>query len=73
MSTVQTKAGSLMWRRFAICQRAQDLVEYALLLAFVGVGIAAMFLAISAPVSAVWNNTDKHLKKGHAYAKGQDK
>ena len=62
-----------MWRRFAICQRAQALVEYALLLAFVGVGIAAMFLAISTPVSAIWNTTDKHLKKGHAYAKGHDK
>jgi len=39
----------------------------------VGLGVAAMFLAIAAPVSNVWNNTDKHLKKGHAYAKGQHK
>lgn len=62
-----------MWRRFALCQRAQDLVEYALLLAFVGLGVAAMFLAASAPLVGVWNNADKHLKKGHAYAKGQDK
>jgi len=62
-----------MWRRFAICQRAQDLVEYALLLAFVVIGIAAMFLAISAPLIGVWNNTDSHLKKGHAYAKGHNK
>ena len=60
-------------RRLALSQRAQDLVEYALLLAFVGLGVAAMFLATSAPLVGVWNNADKHLKKGHAYAKGQDK
>jgi len=63
----------LVWRRFAICQQAQDLVEYALLLAFVGVGIAAMIVGISEPLSGVWSTADKHLKKGHAYAKGQDK
>ena len=63
----------LMCRRFTFCQQAQDMVEYALLLAFVGLGIAAMGLAISDPLSGIWSTANSHLKKGHAYAKGHYK
>jgi Flp pilus assembly pilin Flp len=42
----------------------QDLVEYSLLLAFVVVTSAALFLYNSASVSAIWRTTDNALSKG---------
>lgn len=51
----------------------QDLVEYTLLLAFIGLCAVAFFMQISNSVSAVWNTAQSHLDKGHHYAKGKDK
>ena len=63
----------LTWRRFAICQQAQDLIEYTLLLAFVTLGVIAVISGLSDPVSNVWNTAGSHLEKAKEYAKGQGK
>jgi Flp pilus assembly pilin Flp len=61
------------WRRFAICQRGQDLIEYTLLLAFVALGIVAVIVQVSEPVTKVWNKANSHLEKAKEYAKGHSK
>jgi len=63
----------LTCRRFVVCQQAQDLVEYTLLLAFVMLGIIAVISQISQPINNVWNTAGSHLDKGKHYAKGQEK
>jgi len=62
-----------LWRRFAVRESGQDLVEYTLLLAFVTLGVAAILLGSGQSVNSIWTTTSTQLKKGHAYAKGQDK
>lgn len=50
-----------MWLRQ---EDGQDLVEYSLLLAFVVVTSAALFLYNSASISAVWGKTNNELSQG---------
>jgi len=42
-------------RRFAVCSRGQDLVEYVLLLALMIIATTAMLLTAGESLSAVWN------------------
>jgi Flp pilus assembly pilin Flp len=42
-------------RRFAICTRGQDLVEYILLLALMVIATTAMLVTAGESLSAVWN------------------
>jgi hypothetical protein len=44
-----------MLRRFAICTRGQDLVEYILLLALMVIGTTALLMTAGQSLSAVWN------------------
>lgn len=48
----------LEWLRY---EDGQDVVEYSLLLAFVVVASAALFLYNSAAVTTIWNITDNNL------------
>ena len=58
-------------RRFASDDDGQDLIEYCLLMAFVVLVAVIIFMNVGQSASAVWNSANNHLKKGHAYAKGQ--
>ena len=58
------------WLRLILCQRGQDVVEYTLLLAFVGLSSAAVLVNVGQAANGVWNTTDSHLKKGNAYGLG---
>jgi hypothetical protein len=55
---------------FAVCELGQELIEYTLLLAFLGLGSAAMLLNLAGSANPIWNTSDSHLKKGHAYGQG---
>ena len=60
-------------RRFLKEESGQDLVEYTLLLAFASLGTAAVLMTSGLSINSVWTTAHSQLKKGHAYAKGQDK
>ena len=48
-------------RSFWIHEEGQDVVEYALLLAFVCLAGAAMFVAMRGETSTIWQNVNTHL------------
>jgi Flp pilus assembly pilin Flp len=58
--------------RFVVRECGQDLVEYTLLLAFASLGTAAVLMTSGLSINSVWTTAHSHLKKGHAYAYGQD-
>ena len=49
--------GCSFWRR----EEGQDLIEYSLLLAFVCLAGAAMFVAMRGETSVIWQNVNTHL------------
>ena len=42
-------------------ERAQDLIEYTLLIAFVALASAALFLGVGGSISAIWNATNTQI------------
>ena len=51
----------LSTRRFLVEEDGQDLVEYTLLLAFVVLGSAALFINAGGSISGIWNITNTRL------------
>ncbi len=48
-------------RRFIADTQGQDLIEYTVLLAFVVLGTAALYLGAGAGVSGVWSSSNSPL------------
>lgn len=48
-------------RRFRNDEQGQDLIEYTLLLAFVALASAALFLNAGTQVSTIWSTTNSQL------------
>jgi Flp pilus assembly pilin Flp len=48
-------------RRFWKCERGQDLIEYMLLLAFVVMGAAAVYLDTAGSMSQIWTKSRSEL------------
>lgn len=53
-----------LWRKFVKDQTAQDLTEFALLIAFVVVAGAALFQMAAGNFTAVWTTTNHNLQLG---------
>ncbi len=49
-------------------ERGQDLVEYTLLLAFVALASAALFIGAGGSVSGIWNVANSRLAEANASA-----
>jgi len=47
--------------RFACDEQGQDLIEYTLLLAFVCLASAALFIGAGGGVNAIWTNANARL------------
>ena len=62
-----------LWKWFVASCHGQDLIEYTLLLAFVCLVSAALFIGAGGALGGVWSAASSHINKGHHYAKGQDK
>lgn len=62
-----------LWKGFAVSCHGQDLIEYTLLLAFLCLASAALFIGAGGALGGVWNVANSHLNHGHHYAKGRDK
>jgi Flp pilus assembly pilin Flp len=52
-------------RRLMGDETGQDLVEYALLLAFVALAGAAAFVGMSSSVNTIWSAANSHLAAGN--------
>jgi Flp pilus assembly pilin Flp len=57
-----------MIRNFLRDEQGQDLIEYTLLLAFVALASAALFIAAGGSVSGIWNIADSQLSAAAASA-----
>ena len=59
-----------MWglRVFGRDQNGQDLVEYSLLLAFVCLAAAAMFIGVGRNVSGIWSITNASMQQAYCAA-----
>jgi len=57
-----------MISRFLQDEQAQDLIEYTLLLAFVCLASAALFISAGGSVSGIWNTTNSDLAAANASA-----
>jgi Flp pilus assembly pilin Flp len=57
----------MMWN-FLRDDQGQDLIEYTLLLAFVALASAALFIDAGGSVSGIWGKTQAELDAGNAAA-----
>ena len=57
----------MMWN-FLREEQGQDLIEYTLLLAFVALASAALFIAAGGSVSGIWSVANTRLKDAAASA-----
>jgi Flp pilus assembly pilin Flp len=49
-------------------EEGQDLIEYTLLLAFVALASAAIFIGAGSSISGIWNTANTLLANANAYA-----
>lgn len=49
------------FKRFLHEEQGQDLIEYTLLLAFVALGSASIYIATGSSTQTVWNAASTHL------------
>ena len=57
-------------RNFWDDDSAQDLIEYTLLMAFVAMASAALFLGAGGSLSGIWNTTNSQLSAASATISG---
>jgi Flp pilus assembly pilin Flp len=57
-----------IFTRFLQDEQGQDLIEYTLLLAFVCLASAALFISAGGSVSGIWNTTNSDLAAANASA-----
>jgi len=49
-------------------ERGQDLIEYSLLIAFIALASAAIFLGAGGNISGIWSTTNNQLSQANAMA-----
>jgi Flp pilus assembly pilin Flp len=49
-------------KRFCREEKGQDLIEYTLLIAFVALASAALFLGTQGSISGIWTSTNTNLE-----------
>ncbi len=57
-----------MLKRFIADEQAQDLIEYTLLLAFVCLATAALFIQSGGSLSGIWTTANTRLTSANAAA-----
>jgi Flp pilus assembly pilin Flp len=56
------------WKLFCIDENGQDLVEYSLLMAFVCLASAALFISVGKTVASIWGTTNIALSQAYSAA-----
>lgn len=54
-----------MLKRFILDEGGQDLVEYTLLLAFVALAAAAIFIQAGTAISGIWSKANSRLEQAN--------
>jgi Flp pilus assembly pilin Flp len=57
-------------RNFCKDEQGQDLIEYTLLMAFVALASAALFMGAGGSISTIWTTTNKQLANAATCATG---
>ncbi len=57
-------------KRFWQDDQGQDLIEYTLLMAFVALASAALFISSGASISSIWSDTNVSLSAAASTASG---
>jgi Flp pilus assembly pilin Flp len=57
-----------LWNNFLRDETGQDLIEYTLLLAFVALGSAALFIGAGRSVKGIWSVTNSQLQAANTAA-----
>ncbi len=57
-------------RNFWKDEQGQDLIEYSLLMAFVALASAALFLGAGKSISGIWSTTNSQLVAANSQAAG---
>jgi Flp pilus assembly pilin Flp len=55
-------------RRFVADDRGQDLIEYTLLMAFVALASAALYLGAGGSISGIWTTSNSQLASANIQA-----
>ena len=56
------------WKKFWQDEQGQDMVEYSLLLAFVCLASAALFIGVGQNVAAIWGYTSSAMSQAYCAA-----
>ena len=56
------------WTNFLADEQGQDLIEYTLLLAFVALASAALFIGAGNSVKGIWSTTNSQLVEANTAA-----
>jgi len=59
------------WKLFYRDESGQDLVEYSLLLAFVCIASAALFIGVGKTVASIWGTANTSLSQAYSAANAQ--
>ena len=57
-----------LWKRFWNEEDGQDLVEYTLLLAFVALASAALFIGAGTSINSIWSTANSRLAQASTSA-----
>jgi Flp pilus assembly pilin Flp len=57
------------WKTFWNDQEGQDLIEYTLLMAFVALASAALFLGAGGSIQGIWTTSNTNLSQANSIAK----
>jgi Flp pilus assembly pilin Flp len=57
------------WKTFWNDQQGQDLIEYTLLMAFVALASAALFLGAGGSIQGIWTTSNQNLSQANSIAK----
>jgi len=57
------------WKSFWNDQEGQDLIEYTLLMAFVALASAALFLGAGGSIQGIWTTSNTNLSQANSIAK----
>lgn len=55
-------------RNFWNEEQGQDLIEYTLLMAFVALASAALFISAGNSINGIWNKTQSRLTQANSFA-----
>ena len=67
-TTASTRASMTLLRSFWKAEEGQDLIEYTLLMAFIALASAALFLGAGRNIKGIWTSSNSQLSAANSNA-----